>query len=168
LVREVLSRLRPELDQARCEAIVRIRPQVLGSWDRSRLDQLITNLIVNAAKFGAGRPIEIEVGEQHGKAYVSVRDHGIGIPPEQQAHIFERFGRAVSATHYGGLGLGLYICRKIVEQHGGSIAVKSELGLGAVFIAELPSALEQDGHVRGANAGPPGGRAVAAEGKRVA
>jgi len=76
---------------------------------------------------------------------VSVRDHGIGIPPEQQAHIFERFGRAVSATHYGGLGLGLYICRRIVEEHGGSIAVKSELGMGAVFIAELPSALEQDG-----------------------
>ncbi|HVK71656.1 MAG TPA: ATP-binding protein, partial [Polyangium sp.] len=58
--------------------------------------------------------------------------------PEQQARIFERFGRAVSVRHYGGLGLGLYICRKIAEAHGGSIRVESGPGIGSTFVLDLP------------------------------
>jgi signal transduction histidine kinase len=69
-----------------------------------------------------------------------VRDHGIGIELAQQQAIFERFQRAVSERHYGGLGLGLYICRRIIEAHGGSIRVDSQPGAGATFTVELPLA----------------------------
>ncbi len=74
------------------------------------------------------------------RARLTVRDHGPGIPPERQAAIFDRFARAVSADHYGGLGLGLSISRRIVEAHGGTIQVVSQPGQGATFVVELPCA----------------------------
>jgi signal transduction histidine kinase len=73
-------------------------------------------------------------------ARVSVSDRGIGIPPDQQARIFDRFERAVSVRHYGGLGLGLWIVRQIVEALGGDIEVQSEEGRGSTFRVELPLA----------------------------
>ena len=100
----------------------------------------MTNLLSNAIKFGAGKPIEIAVGAERGTARLAVRDHGIGIASDQRDRIFGRFERAVSERHYGGLGLGLYISRRIVEDHGGSIRCESQPGAGSTFIVELPCA----------------------------
>jgi signal transduction histidine kinase len=111
---------------------------VAGAWDRTRLEQVIANLLVNAAKFGQGRPIAMHVAGDGGTARVRVTDQGIGIAPDQQARVFDRFARAVPAQNFGGLGLGLYIARQIVEAHGGTIELTSAPGAGATFTVELP------------------------------
>ena len=80
----------------------------------------------------------MELGARDAKAILVVRDHGIGIDPADQPQIFERFERAVSSRNYGGLGLGLYIVKRIVEAHGGTIRVDSKPGEGAAFTVELP------------------------------
>jgi signal transduction histidine kinase len=137
VVREALKRFAPDLDKS--GSVVTIRGEApVGRWDRSLLERMFENLLTNAIKFGSGKPIEIAIGLQAGSAQVTVKDLGIGIHPAQQARIFERFGRAVSEEHYGGLGLGLYICRKIVEAHGGCISVVSQPGEGSAFTVELP------------------------------
>jgi signal transduction histidine kinase len=138
LVREVVARYKPELERAGCEISLQLAAPVTGRWDPLRLDQVVLNLVANAAKFGARKPIEIEVARAGDQARLSVTDHGIGVDPSQQERIFERFERGVSSRHYGGLGLGLYICRRIVESHGGSIAVDSRPGQGATFTVTLP------------------------------
>jgi predicted ATPase/signal transduction histidine kinase len=150
LVGEVIQRLKFELDRARCTVSVAGDPVVMGLWDPERLDQLIENLLSNALKFGAGQPIEVRVSERSGSARLTIRDLGIGIDPDQQARLFERFGRAVSQEHYGGIGLGLFICRRIVEAHGGSISVVSHPGAGAAFTVELPCAGPPSGAPAGA------------------
>jgi signal transduction histidine kinase len=108
--------------------------------DRSRLDQVLTNLLSNAIKFGAGTAVEVTASAERDTARLQVTDHGIGISPVEQARIFDRFARAVAVDNYGGLGLGLYICRTIVEGHGGTIQVESEPGRGASFTVDLPRA----------------------------
>jgi len=140
VVREVLNRLEPQLTQARCSVSFEARAPVTGRWDRSRLDQVVTNLLSNAMKFGRGKPVEIALGAEGALASLGIRDHGIGISPEFRPRLFGRFERGVSAEHYGGLGLGLYICRRIIEAHSGSIRVESQLGAGAAFTVELPRA----------------------------
>ncbi|MBZ4421619.1 ATP-binding sensor histidine kinase [Myxococcus sp. RHSTA-1-4] len=137
LVRGVVERLEPELTAARCTVSLTCAAPVVGQWDAARLAQLVTHLLHNALKFGPGKPIEVFVREEAGSARLVVRDHGIGIAPERQGHIFERFERAVS-KNYGGLGLGLYISRGIAESHGGSIQVQSVPGAGSTFTVTLP------------------------------
>jgi signal transduction histidine kinase len=140
LVREVVDRFAPDFARARCEVVVSCERRAIGQWDRSLIDQVVSNLLSNAIKFGPGKPIELRTGEDAGSARLSVTDHGIGIDPSQQREIFERFARAVSARHYGGLGLGLYISRKLVEAHRGRIQVDSEPGRGSTFTVALPCA----------------------------
>ncbi|UQA62702.1 ATP-binding sensor histidine kinase [Polyangium aurulentum] len=140
IVGEVTARLELDLERARCPVTIKANARVAGRWDRSRLDQVVTNLLANAIKFGPGKPITITVDGDAHIGRLRIEDQGIGIEDAQQERIFERFGRAVSANHYGGLGLGLFTCRKIVEAHGGSIRVESRLGAGAVFTVELPVA----------------------------
>jgi signal transduction histidine kinase len=111
---------------------------VTGRWDPMRLDQIVTNLVGNAVKYGAGRPIQVEVARAYDRARVIVQDQGIGIAREQQPRLFQRFERLVDRDSPAGLGLGLWITRRLVEAMGGSIAVESELGRGARFIVELP------------------------------
>ncbi len=144
IVREVAERFQADLAAARCPLSIRCDAPVAGRWDASRVDQVVTNLLSNAIKFGAGKPIDVLLGEEAGRARLSVRDHGFGIDPSHQARIFERFERAVSVLHYGELGLGLYITRRIVEAHGGSIRVESAPGEGSTFVVELPCAGPRD------------------------
>jgi len=112
--------------------------KVIGSWDKLRLEQIVSNLLSNATKFGAGRPIRIAVEATDGWVRLTVRDEGIGIAPEDQARIFERFERAVPTRHYGGFGLGLWIVRQIVEALGGIVEVESGKGNGSLFAVKLP------------------------------
>jgi signal transduction histidine kinase len=111
---------------------------VRGTWDRLRLDQVISNLLANAIKYGGGAPIEVEVAGVEDRARLVVRDRGIGVAPEDHAKIFERFERVAPGRRFSGLGLGLWIVRKIVEASGGSIEVDSQLGKGAAFVVDLP------------------------------
>lgn len=140
LVREVAQRFEPDLLRAGSHLTLTGEAPVLGIWDRSHIDQVVTNLLGNAVKFGANRPIEVAVGKKDGIARLAVTDHGIGMDPFQQDRLFHRFERGVSARHYGGLGLGLYVSKRIVEAHGGSIRVRSQPGAGATFTVELPCA----------------------------
>ncbi len=107
-------------------------------FDRLRLEQVVGNLLVNAGKFGEGKPVRLRVWPDGAFVLLEVSDQGIGIAPEHQARVFERFQRAVPAQHFGGLGLGLYVARQIVEAHGGTIDVASEAGAGATFTVRLP------------------------------
>ena len=140
LVESVVDRLRPQTTRANCAVALDLHKPMRGWWDRPYLDQVVTNLLSNALKFGAGKPIEItlERAATPGFACLAVRDHGIGIAPRLHEAIFERFARAVSVRQYGGLGLGLYISRRIVELHGGRVRVESQPDQGASFIVELP------------------------------
>jgi PAS domain S-box-containing protein len=138
LVREVVSRFEPEAERVGGRIQVRVGEPFSGHWDRLRLEQVVTNLLSNALKYGPGKPIRVEVGAQDGQARLTVRDEGIGVEPRLRARIFEKFERAVSDRHYGGLGLGLYITRQIVEALGGSIEVQSVLQQGATFTVLLP------------------------------
>ncbi|MDF2694840.1 MAG: Signal transduction histidine kinase CheA [Labilithrix sp.] len=141
LVAEVVDRFRPELAKTGCTVEVEAPSPAEGDWDRSRLDQVVTNLLTNAMKYGPGKPIEIRIADEAETVSLSVTDHGIGIAPEQQAVVFDRFQRAASARHFHGLGLGLFITREIVIAHGGTIGVQSELGHGATFTVRLAKAL---------------------------
>jgi len=109
-----------------------------GSFDRVRLEQVLTNLLANAVKFGEGKPITVRVEGGGETVRVSVIDNGIGIASADRDRIFSRFERAVPAQHFGGLGLGLYIASRIVEAHGGSIRLESAPGTGSSFTVELP------------------------------
>jgi PAS domain S-box-containing protein len=138
LVAEVVGRFRPALDAARCPIEVANLARAVGTWDRLRLDQVLSNLLSNAMKYGAGRAIEVRLKCIHAHACLEVQDHGIGVAPEDHDRIFQRFERAASTVHYGGFGLGLWISREIVLAHGGSIELESRLGTGSTFTVVLP------------------------------
>ncbi|WP_164018976.1 AAA family ATPase [Pyxidicoccus trucidator] len=138
VLHRVAERLREPLARADCFLDVQVEGPVVGQWDAHRLGQVLLNLLSNALKFGAGKPIHVSAGVDHGTASVCVRDEGIGIAPDKLPHIFERFERAVSVRAYGGLGLGLHLVREILTALGGTIRVESALGVGTTFIVQLP------------------------------
>jgi signal transduction histidine kinase len=138
LVDGVIERLRPEAARTGSMLGRRGAPSIRGRWDRVRLEHVCAHLLANALRFGAGTPIEVDCQDLGDRASMAVIDHGIGIDPADHAHIFERFGRAVSARNFGGLGLGLWMTRALVTQMGGSIVVHSAAGMGATFVVELP------------------------------
>jgi signal transduction histidine kinase len=138
VVRDVAARFGPEAAAHGCELRLRVQDGVVGWFDRVRMDQVLANLVSNAVKYGQGKPIDLSLEVSEGVARVRVRDRGIGIEPHLQARIFDRFERAVSARHYGGFGLGLWIVRQIVEASGGHIAVESEPDKGSTFSVDLP------------------------------
>jgi signal transduction histidine kinase len=139
LVHDVVEHFAEELGRAGCQVSLSLQPHVTGEWDRARLEEALSHLLGNAVKFGAGRPIGLRVEQRGGTARLIVEDHGIGVSPEALERIFGRFERAVPSQEYGGLGLGLFLTRQIVEAHGGSIHVTSQPGEGATFVLELPA-----------------------------
>jgi PAS domain S-box-containing protein len=140
VAREVVARNEEPAGQVGSPLRLEANGAVRGSWDRGRLEQVAEALLVNALKYGRGRPIDVRVDGDGVLARLLVRDHGIGIAAEDQARIFDRFERAASARHYGGLGLGLWIARQLVEAHGGVIRVASTPGAGSTFTVQLPVA----------------------------
>lgn len=137
-VNEVLARFRDELTAAGCPVFLSAPAEIIGRWDRLRLDQIVTNLLSNAIKYGAGKPIDIRLEDLEQSARLTVRDRGIGIAEDQQARIFDRFERAVSSENYSGFGMGLWIVRQIADALGATIQVESKQGEGATFTLDLP------------------------------
>ncbi|MHB0870905.1 MAG: sensor histidine kinase [Chloroflexota bacterium] len=137
LVREVSERLQMGIQDhpIRISADQPAPAQV----DPARIEQVVSNLISNAAKYSPEKTdIEVALERQDGQALLSVRDHGYGIPREQQPHIFRRFYRATTGERRKGVGLGLYVSKGIVEAHGGRIWFDSEEGKGTTFYVQLP------------------------------
>jgi signal transduction histidine kinase len=125
---------------AAAESVVTLHASepVIGVWDEFRIEQVVANLLTNALRYGAHKPIEVWVYSEGNEARVDVRDQGIGISAENQKRIFQQFER-VSASHaVSGLGLGLFISDQIVAAHGGTISVESEEGNGSLFRVSLP------------------------------
>ncbi len=144
LVNEVVDRFTEQAQQAGCALTVEAGPAVNGAWDPLAIEQVTGNLLANAIKYGAGKPIRVSLHTEQDRALLAVRDEGIGVPREEVDRIFDRFARAVPARHFGGLGLGLYIARQLVEAHGGTIAVTSQPGAGSTFVVNLPTQLHTD------------------------
>ncbi len=109
-----------------------------GIWDASRIEQVLTNLINNATKYASKSAIDIDLKKDGEFAVVTIKDHGPGISDENQKIIFNKYGRAADTTYIHGLGLGLFISRQIVEQHGGTLNLVSEIGKGSTFTIRLP------------------------------
>jgi PAS domain S-box-containing protein len=152
IIEAAVDRLQPEAKRAQCAIAIAGEPSVRGMWDSGRLDQVVMQLLGNAVKYGAGKPIEVRLGQLDGQATLAIRDHGIGIAEGDHARIFQRFERASSERQYGGLGLGLWIVHQIVAAHGGEIRVQSSPGEGATFEVVLPSAPAKPSEVRGERA----------------
>ncbi|MCY1021138.1 PAS domain S-box protein [Pyxidicoccus sp. MSG2] len=139
LVEQVSQAFRDEFQRMGITLTVRDAGQPLvGLWDPLRVEQVVGNLLSNAVRYGAGTPVEVRLGREGDMAMVTVKDQGIGISQDDLSRIFGKFERAVSERHYGGLGLGLYITRQIVDAMNGSIQVESSPGQGATFTVRLP------------------------------
>ncbi|QDE93437.1 hybrid sensor histidine kinase/response regulator [Myxococcus xanthus] len=138
VVREAVSRSEDAAARAGCLLVLSPLEPTTGRWDAARLSQVMTHLLSNAMKFGPGKPVEVALESGRDVATLMVKDHGIGIAPGRLESLFRRFERAVPVRHYGGLGLGLYRLRRIVEAHGGGVSVDSTPGAGATFRVRLP------------------------------
>ena len=137
VVRDAVSRLTGTLAPTGSVTIT-TGGNLVGQWDRARLDQVVTNLVSNAIKYGEGKPIEITATETDGHVVLKVSDHGMGIDPSMRSKIFDAFQRAAGAKRYGGLGLGLHIAKTIVNGFGGTIAVDGSPDAGSTFTVDLP------------------------------
>ena len=137
-VRDVIERLREAATQAGCELSLKPNGELPGTWDRLRIEQVLTNLLSNAIRYAAGTPIEVSLSKDGDTAVLEVGDRGPGIAEEALSRIFDRFERAAEMRHYGGLGLGLYVVREIVKAHHGMVTVHNRQGGGACFTVRLP------------------------------
>ncbi|MHC8344096.1 hybrid sensor histidine kinase/response regulator [Pseudomonas sp. RT6P73] len=138
LVSNLLQNFAPQVDAAECSVAFTAEAPVVGNWDEFRIEQVISNLLTNALRYGGKSRIDVRVYSHEGQARVEVQDRGIGISEENQKRIFQQFERVSAKTVVAGLGLGLFISEQIVAAHGGSIAVESKINEGALFRVCLP------------------------------
>jgi PAS domain S-box-containing protein len=136
--RVVVSGLQEQASRAGCAVSVSAADPVTGNWDRFRVEQVITNLLTNAFKYGAGKPVHVSIEASETTARLRVSDHGTGIPPEATERIFERFERFATGHHRKSLGVGLYIARQVIDAHAGVVRVETTSAAGSTFIVELP------------------------------
>jgi hypothetical protein len=138
VVGDVVDRFREQLTKVGCSVTTEVEDGIVGSLDQIRIEQIIDNLLVNVIKYAPGQPVRVSLGRAAGVATLVVDDRGPGIAEDKQQTIFERFERGDASNSAGGLGLGLFIVKELVDGQGGSIRVQSRLGEGARFIVELP------------------------------
>jgi signal transduction histidine kinase len=144
VLRDVASGFERELAAARSEFVLDLPSYLRGVWDRMRIEQIFTNLLSNAIRYGAQKPIEIRLGGDAEQIELSVKDHGIGIPEADRERIFQRFERAGKTRSSGGFGIGLWTVRQSCLAMGGQVSVNSKLGEGSEFIVMLPRVTEKE------------------------
>ncbi|SEM55030.1 PAS/PAC sensor hybrid histidine kinase [Stigmatella aurantiaca] len=137
-VKELAERLREAAASAQCQILIQEEEPIEGTWDRLRIEQVVTNLLSNSFKYAADCKVEISMTREGTEAVLIITDTGPGLPEKDIPRLFNRFERAVPMSHYGGLGLGLYVCRQIVTAHGGTISAGNAPKGGARFIIRLP------------------------------
>jgi signal transduction histidine kinase len=138
VVRTVLVASQRELEAAGCVTDLDAPEHVFGSWDRMRLEQIVSNLVSNAGRYGAGQPISIRIAAAPDAVELRVTDRGIGIAAEDLQRIFQRFARARNVGRSAGFGIGLWVVAELCRAMGGRVDVESELGRGATFTITLP------------------------------
>ncbi len=139
LVLGLVDRYREPLREAGCSVAVDFHKSVVGYWDRSKLELIVTNLLTNAMKYGAKNPVEISIYSEFNYAIFRIRDHGIGINEKDKEKIFNKFERGSTKLHArSSLGLGLFLVKQFVRVLGGTIDVQSTFGQGAEFTFKLP------------------------------
>ena len=140
LLRNTGEQYGPQLAAAGCQLELRTPDSLTVPLDPLRIEQVVINLLTNAAKYAPGSRVELSLETRDGLALIRVRDEGPGIPEEARHRVFERFERVHSKDQVSGLGLGLFISRQIVEAHAGRLEVASESGKGSTFSIQLPLA----------------------------
>jgi len=145
LVDDVAQRMMPQLQLAKIPLTLELDRSLSARWDKRRMTQVLTNLVSNAVKYAPGAPLTMKASRDGALAVIEVVDQGPGIARGKQDLIFDRFERAGASPNAGGLGLGLFIARRIVEVHGGRIEVDSDLGRGARFVVRMPLTVRGDG-----------------------
>lgn len=139
ILKDILSRSREQfLACGSGEPIVTMEGEAYGHWDNLRIEQVISNVINNAIRYGLGNPIAINLAQHRDRVCISVTDKGMGIAPEDEKRIFQRFERGKLTREVSGLGLGLFISKQIIDAHSGNIWIESKLGEGTTFHIELP------------------------------
>jgi PAS domain S-box-containing protein len=141
-VNRVVDALRPSASRAKSQLLLDSDAALRGAWDQPRVEQLLNNLLTNAIKYAPGKPILISLHRRAGDVVLEVRDYGPGLPDALQARLFQRFEKASSFRHYGGLGLGLFLIQEIVTAHGGTVSAENVPGGGALFRVRLPQRTE--------------------------
>lgn len=139
MLRDILGRTREQFESSGSgQPTIEHIENAFGEWDPLRIEQVLTNIITNAIRYGQGKPISIAIQNQQESVRIAVRDQGLGIPKSDHDKIFQRYERGLLSREVSGLGLGLFISQQIVTAHGGRIWVESEVGKGATFIVDLP------------------------------
>ena len=144
IVEEVLYQFNAQFAANNSKVSINISDKIQGNWDRSRLTQVLVNLLSNIIKYAKGSSVYIFAEQNDTQTTLTVHDSGPGIPKSKQPLIFKRFERAGAPVSISGLGLGLYICKQIIEALGGSISLLSEEGEGTSFIIVLPNNVSVD------------------------
>ena len=138
LAASVVENFAPQMEASGCTLLFQRPAPIIGVWDEFRIEQVLANLLTNAMRYGAGKPVQVSVSATPEGACIEVRDQGIGISQKSLERIFCQFERAEGSESSAGLGLGLFIAEQIVKAHNGRIQVVSEEGKGALFRVLLP------------------------------
>jgi signal transduction histidine kinase len=137
-VRDTIGLLEEQIRAAKCSVYIQCEGPIRGRWDKVCLGQIVSNLVGNALKFGAGKPLEITIGRSSAGVRIVVSDHGIGLAERDHKKIFERFEQLQPTTVQSGVGLGLWIVAEATHRLKGSVRLRSAPGEGSTFIVELP------------------------------
>jgi PAS domain S-box-containing protein len=138
LVHDTVERMVPTFEESGAKLEMTVCEPISCTVDPFRIEQVLTNLLTNALKYGRNKTVKVKIESQDNVAVLSVEDQGLGIAKENFERIFDRYERLITASEASGLGLGLFITKKIVELHRGKIWVESELGVGSTFFVSLP------------------------------
>jgi signal transduction histidine kinase len=137
-VRQTIDLLEEQIHAAKCSVYIQCEGPIRGRWDKVCLAQIVSNLVGNAIKFGAGKPLEVTIGRSPAGVRIVVSDHGIGLAESDHQRIFERFEQLQPTTVQSGVGLGLWIVAEATHRLKGSVRLRSAPGEGSTFIVELP------------------------------